>query len=138
MIREVIDIEQYPWRVYAYMGATAKDTPEILDKLESIGINAAQFMRAERHIHRAARDSGMTYSSPYTRASVMVIGHSSSEQETVNTFSHELRHLTDDIAEFYSINPRGEEVAYLTGDIALALAGSLLHVVCDCPICSKK
>ena len=137
MIRDVIDIEPYDWRVYVYLDASSRNAGEILDRLERIGISASQLMRAERHVQRAARDSGMTYSSLPTRQSVMVIGNSTTVEETINTFSHELRHLADDITKAVNIPPRGEEVAYLSGNIAIALAGSLLNIVCDCPICSK-
>lgn len=135
MIRQTINIEQYGWDVYVFMAATATDAPEIIGVLESIGISASQFMRAERHLQRAVRDSGMTYSSGKTRESVMVIAHSTSPEETINTFTHELRHLADDIAEAMNIPHRGEEVAYLTGDVGGAIAGSLLHIACKCPKC---
>ncbi|MBQ9602464.1 MAG: hypothetical protein IJR42_01465 [Paludibacteraceae bacterium] len=135
MIRQTINIEQYGWDAYVYMAATPADAPEIIGVLESIGISAAQFMKAERHLQSAVRDSGMTYSSGRTRESVVVISRSTSPEETINTFSHELRHLADDIAEALNIPHRGEEVAYLTGDIACALAGSLLHIACECPKC---
>jgi hypothetical protein len=135
MIRQTINIEQYGWDVYVFMAATAADAPEIIGVLESIGISAAELMRAERHLQRAVRDSGMTYSSGRTRESVVVISRSTSPEETINTFSHELRHLADDIAKSLNIPHRGEEVAYLTGDIACALSGSLLHIVCECPKC---
>lgn len=137
MIRDVIDIEQYNWRAYVFMDAKAQHADEILNLLEHIGIDGAQLMKAERHLQRAVRNSGMTYSSPSERASVVVIGHATSVEETVNTFSHELRHLVDDIAAACGITVSGEEVAYLTGDIALTLASSLLHIVCECPICSS-
>ncbi len=137
MIREVIDIEQYNWRAYVFMDAKAQHAAEILNLIEHIGIDGAQLMKAERHLQRAVRNSGMTYSSPSERASVVVIGHATSVEETVNTFSHELRHLGDDLAEACGIPHHGEEIAYITGDVACALAGSLLRVVCDCPKCSN-
>lgn len=135
MIRQTINIKQYGWDVYVFMAATAADATEIIGVLDSIGISGEQFMRAERHLQRAVRDSGMTYSSGRTRESVMVISQSTSPEETINTFSHELRHLADDIAEALHIPNRGEEVAYLTGDVACALAGSLLYIACQCPKC---
>lgn len=138
MIRQTIYVERYDWIVRAYIAATSYDAKEILSVLEDVGINAVQFMRAKRHIQHAALNSGVTYSSPEERISVMVVSGSSSVEEAFNTFSHELRHVTDDIAEACGIETRGEEVAYLTGDIALALAGGLLKVVCDCPVCSHK
>lgn len=138
MIRDEIIIERYDWHVYVYMAASKDDAPEILRKLESIGIDGQQYMRAERHLQKAFReDTGMTYSNLDTRTTVMVIGRSTSEAETVNTFSHELRHLGDDLTEACGIPHHGEEIAYITGDVACALAGSLLRVVCDCPKCSN-
>ena len=138
MIRDEIIIERYNWHVYVYMAASKDDAPEILRKLESIGIDGQQYMRAERHLQKAFRDNtGMTYSNLDTRTTVMVIGRSTSEAETVNTFSHELRHLGDDLAEACCIPHHGEEIAYLTGDIACVLAGSLLRIVCDCPKCRE-
>lgn len=138
MIRDEIIIDQYDWHVHVYMVAAENDAQEILTKLDKIGIKASEYMRAERHLQKAFRDNtGMTYSNPDTRTSVMVIGRSSSEAETVNTFSHELRHLADDLAEACAIPLHGEEIAYLTGDVACVLAGSLLRIVCACPNCSS-
>ena len=135
MIRDEIIIERYDWHVYVYMAASKDDAPEIIGVLDSIGISAAEFMRAERHLQRAFRDSGMTYSSGRTRESVVVISQSSSPEQTINTFAHELRHLADDIVKALHVPGSGEEVAYLTGDVACALAGSLLHIACECPKC---
>lgn len=138
MIRDEIIIEGYDWHVYVYMAVFKDDGPEILAKLDEIGIRASEYMRAERHLQRAFRDNtGMTYSNLDTRKTVMVIGRSTSEAETVNTFSHELRHLGDDLAEACGIPHHGEEIAYLTGNIACVLAGSLLRIVCDCSKCSN-
>lgn len=137
MIREQLYIEPYDWTVYAYMDAKSGNAEEILQQLEQIGISAAEFMKAERHLQKAVRNSGMTYSSGTKRESVVVIAHSTSEQETLNTFTHELRHLVDDIATASGIPSRGEEVAYLTGNISLGLAAGLLKTICECPVCSS-
>lgn len=138
MIRDEIIIEQYDWHVYVYMAAANDDAQEILAKLDEIGIRASEYMRAERHLQKAFRnDTGMTYSNLDTRTSVMVIGRSTTVEETVNTFSHELRHLGDDLAEACGIPHHGEEIAYITGDVACSLASSLLRIVCDCPKCSE-
>lgn len=137
MIRQELYVEPYDWTVYAFLGAKPKDAGIILSALDHIGINAAQYMRAERHLQRTFKDGGMNYSSQGNRKSVMVVGVSSSDQETLNTFSHELRHLVDDIATANNIPTIGEEVAYLTGNIALGLSACLLRIVCECPVCSK-
>lgn len=137
MIREKLYIEPYDWTVYAYMDAKSKNAEEILLQVEQIGISAAELMKAERHLQKAVRNSGMTYSSGTKRESVVVIAHSTSEQETLNTFTHELRHLVDDIAIASGVPSSGEEVAYLTGNISLGLAAGLLKTICECPVCSN-
>ena len=138
MIRDEIIIERYDWHVYVYMAASKDDAPEILAKLDEIGIRESEYMRAKRHLKKAFSDNtGMTYSNLDTRTSVMVIGRSTTVEETVNTFSHELRHLGDDLAEACGIPHHGEEIAYLTGDVSCALAASLLSIVCECPKCSN-
>ena len=90
-----------------------------------------QLQRAAKHLQRTLYNGGMTYSSPELQESVLVIGYADSSEEVINTFSHELRHLVDDIAVVYNIASGSEEIAYLTGNIALSLAAVLLQIVCE-------
>ena len=87
--------------------------------------------RVERNMELDQMDTGFTYSNLFLRESVVVIGRSSSGAEFLNSFVHELRHLADDIAYVYGYPLRGEEVAYLTGDIALALSDIVCAMSCD-------
>lgn len=136
MIRQSIYIEEYDWLVYCYFATHSQDAPEILDMIDRIGISEDKYHQAEEHLFRSDYNSGITFSNIGKRASVMVFSHTSSARQMLNTFAHELRHLADDIALASNIPSRGEQVAYLTGDIAMTLAASLLQIVCDCPICS--
>ncbi len=136
MIRQRIYVERYDWLVYCYFDCRADDADVILRILDEIGINDEQYARARSSLHRSVVNSGMTFSNIGKSVSVVVISHTSSPEQTLNTFSHELRHLADDIGLVNGIAVRGEEIAYLTGDIAMALASRLLEHVCECPICS--
>lgn len=137
MIQQDVYIEREDWLVHCFLATNRDDTEPILSLLEDIGITPQQMMRAERHIYRATLNSGMTYSNPIKRKSVFVVAATTSDEEMVNTFSHELRHLVDDIAEANGIPTNGEHIAYLTGDIAMAIAANLLQLACHCPICSR-
>ena len=81
-------------------------------------------------------NTGFTYSNPSMRHSVVVIGKTTSGKEFLNTFVHEVRHLADDIAIANCIDLRGEDVAYLSGDIA----SSLFDIVGQflCPKCGVR
>lgn len=37
-------------------------------------------------------------------------------KQTINSLTHEVRHLVDDIAKTEKLDPYGEDVAYLTGE----------------------
>ena len=137
MIRQKIYIDRYDWIVHCFFAAKPTDATEILAKLVLLGINKEEFYRASEHLHSSDANGGMTYSSRIRRESVVVFGHASSSKEALNTFTHELRHLADDICSSSDIPCSGEPVAYLTGDISMQLAANLLHIVCECPLCKN-
>ncbi len=78
-------------------------------------------------------NKGFTYSNAAQMRSCIFIGYATSGGEFLDTFTHELRHLADDIATFLGIDLRGEEIAYITGDTTRDLA----EIVCrlGCPTC---
>lgn len=85
---------------------------------------------------RDRMDTGFTYTNPYRRHVVMVVGRSSSGAEFINSFVHELRHLADDFARGNDFALDGEPIAYFSGDMAYALADVVCALGCDC--CRKK
>ena len=82
---------------------------------------------------RGGPNGGFTYSNATMMRSCVFIGPTTNGGEFLDSFTHELRHLADDIATFIGIDLRGEEVAYITGDTTRDLA----EVVCrlGCPTC---
>ncbi len=138
MIKQTIHIKAYDWLVYCYFDTSSDNANEILSLINDIGINDEQFHKAEKHLLNTNSNSGLTYTNTDKHTSVVVVSQTTSPAETLNTFTHELRHLVDDIALVANIPNKGEEIAYLTGNIALKLASNLLDVACHCPICSHK
>lgn len=63
----------------------------------------------------------------------MVIGLHSSPAQFLNSVEHEIRHLADDMASYFAMEPKGEEVAYLTGDINQQIINEVRLFICDCP-----
>ena len=139
MIHERLYIEKYDWVADCFFEVRGvDDASHILSLLQAIGTSRSVYQRARRHLMSGKRDTGFTFSSYSIRESVVIIGETSSHEEALNTFSHELRHLADDIMKASDMPLHGEPAAYLTGDIAMALFTSVVKVICGCKECSEK
>ena len=138
MIIRNIYIEQYRWNVHCYFAVTDYYTEEILSVLDSLGCSDPVYDRVAVKMELNELNTGFTYSNKISHETLMVIGLASSNEEYINSISHELRHLCDDIASAVGIPSSGEEIAYLTGDIASQVADVIEVLVCDCFSCLEK
>ena len=137
MICKQLHIDRYDWHVFCFLAVDRYYTDWICDLLQQIGISDDVLQDAYRHLQRADIDTGFTFSNKAERVSVMVVGLTSNKAEFLNSFTHELRHLCDDIAIASGIALSGERVAYLTGDVAMALAQTIEPFMCSCEHCQK-
>lgn len=87
--------------------------------------------QAEDLMRSCNYNCGFTYSNPYRKRAVMLIGPTTSGDEFLNTISHEIRHLADGIANSLGIELDAEPPAYLTGDTTKALAEVICKLGCD-------
>lgn len=138
MICRDIYIEQYDWEVHCYFAVNKYYTERILSVLSELGCSDSIFYQVEKKLARNEKNAGFTYSNPDKQESLLVVGLATSNEEYVNSISHELRHLCDDIASVYDIPSKGEEVACLTGDIAGKLADIIQVLVCNCLDCLEQ
>ena len=81
-------------------------------------------------------NEGFCYSEPSLRRTVLGIGAASSGPEVMNTIVHEIFHICQHISEEDGIDPYGEKIAYLAGDISREVS----DIVCElsCPHCGGK
>ena len=60
-------------------------------------------------------DSGVTFSNPDYRTSIVCINKATSRKELINTISHEADHVQDIICKYYDVSLDSEQAAYLIG-----------------------
>lgn len=60
-------------------------------------------------------DSGVTFSNPDYRTSIVCINKATSREELINTISHEADHIQDTICNYYDVPLDSEQAAYLIG-----------------------
>lgn len=131
MIRAKIYLPKYDWVIYAYIAVHEYYTYEILDKMRSIGADRHVLARAHRNLTAGELNNGLTFSNAEIGATVWVVALTSSAEEFFNTIVHEIRHLQQHIADAYGIEPDGEEVCYMCGEIALRLFPYCRGLLCE-------
>lgn len=119
------------WTAIFLFSFDGYDKEEVLQQLfdceppKSISDKVAKNLDANR------LNEGFTFSNAELRKSVIYIGPTSSGQEFLSSFVHELAHLTCDICITDKIPLWGEKIAYLTGEIARRLSDVVCHYSCD-------
>lgn len=136
MIRQTLYVPKYKWRVKAYYALTCYWTGEIMEELYRLGASKEVLKSAYNNMSACSMDTGLCYSNPLMRDSVLVIAKTSTAAEFFNSFEHEFQHLKGHIASEIGLDPNGEEVAYMSGELARDIFPKIQHLLCDC--CRRK
>lgn len=133
MISRIIHINN--WDVNVFVCISHYDEKVLEDALYEVDAPISIIVRMRQISRDDEYNTGFTYSNPDLRKSVVVIGKAISGKEFLNTFIHETRHLVDDIANADGMSLRGEDVAYLSGEISSKLYD--LVGMFACPKCKR-
>lgn len=125
MIRRTLRIGR--WLVYFFFVTDDYERDTILSFLYTFDAQDWMIQRADDIMTENKLNRGFTFSSPELRRAVVVIGPSSSGAEFLDSFTHEVRHLANAIAESIGYELDAEEPSYMTGDTVRELA----EVVCE-------
>lgn len=117
MIIQNFILPRYRWRVCVYYAVTAYWTDDIIRDLVRIGCHGTELRRAYDNLLRGDLNTGITYSNTAAGETVMVISLTSTPAQFLNSWLHEMRHLSRHIERACGISPYGEKAAYLAGDI---------------------
>lgn len=131
MIVQDIYIENYDWCVKIYYAVSTYWVEQILEDLRSIGCHGRELEKAERNLSAGNLNTGLTYSDFNGHNSVMVISLTSTPDEFLNSWLHEMRHLSRHIEQTFGISPYGEEAAYLAGDIGQRMFPIAKKFICE-------
>lgn len=133
MLRQKIHLSEWDWTIHAYYSVAGHYyTDEIMDRLVSLGCRGRNLQRAYTNLSSGTVDTGLTYSNLLKRETVMVVGYASSGEELFNSLLHEMRHVEEHITKASHIEPYGEPVAYLTGELGRQMYSCIGHYLCDC------
>lgn len=129
MIVQDFYLNKWDWQVRVYYFVDDYYYDYIVEDLENLGASDAEQM-----VHKLASsgfNSGITFSSPTDRSSVMVIGKTTSACEFQSTLDHEKGHLATHIAMFDNIDFISEEFQYLAGEIGKQMYPVAKYFLCE-------
>lgn len=133
MVRQIIYVHRYNWTVIVYYDTDWRDAPFILEELDEVGADEKTYITARRNVESGLPDTGLTYSNIDERTSVMVLSHASSKAEFTNTWFHEVLHCAVHIARANNLDPDGEAIAYVGGELARSMQPIAARLMC--PTC---
>lgn len=131
MIVQDIYLPKYEWHVRVYYAVTTYWAERIIADMEDIGCSGERLYRAYRSLLKGDLNTGLTYSDFAGHNSVMVISLTSTPAQFLNSWLHEMRHLSRHIEQACGISPYGEEAAYLAGDIGQRMFPVAKKFICE-------
>lgn len=136
MVRQDFHIDSADWDVTVFYPVSSLNVTRIICELRKAGCSNRNLQRAYSNLFAHKENTGMTFSNTSERKSIIVLGFASSADEYANSICHERRHLVTHIAQDLGLDPYGEEVCYLDGEVAGKMFRITKQLVC--PTCLSK
>ena len=131
MVCKELYVERYDWIVHTFFDVDESCAEEIMDVLFNINCSAETARVAFDKITSGKKNVGLCFTNYKMRESVLVVSKSTSSAEFINSLHHELVHLPSHIAHECNLDPQGEEIAYLSGDIIMRIYPHVAYLLCD-------
>lgn len=128
MISQGFTIGDDDWAFEVYYDVWPRNLPLIFDVLMQSGSRFSDADKACDALY--VYDSGYTFTNFRRHLTIIVVSRATSAEQMYDSISHERRHATDHIGEYYDLLPNGEEVAYLQGEIARKMFPAAAMVIC--------
>ena len=136
MIRVEVYIPKWNYLVHCFFEVSIEYMDDIMALLLGMNIEPDNARRIHSILSRNELNTGFCYTNEIIREAVIVISKTSSAEEFVNSFSHEVYHLASFIGKQFNLDPVGEDNAYLVGEITNDVFPYIKHLMCDC--CRRK
>lgn len=137
MIRQMFYIGDRDWSIGVYYDIkTNNDFDDIVEALIESGQKPAYAQRVVNELMHP--NTGYTYTNYGKRFTLICISEATSHEELYNTISHEVRHAADHIGAYYGLYARGEESAYLQGEISRNMYEAVALLICPKCNCAKN
>ena len=132
MITQEFIVDRVYWKVYVYYDVTSEDAIEIITKLHNLKLPKSYITSAYTTLISNKLNQGLTETNSKLKTSVIVFTKTTNASQFINSFVHEIGHLSNHIARTYNLDLNGEEIQYIAGDIAQQMFKRCHTLMCDC------
>lgn len=134
MIIQEFYLGHHDWHFFVYYDIRSEeDLSEAYDRLIASGMTIRKAREAIKVL--ACYNSGYTHTDFARHETTMFISKTTSPEQMYDSIQHETRHAADHVGEYYGLKPRGEDSAYLQGEIARKMFPAAAIVIC--PKCNS-
>ena len=129
MIQQGFSVGDRDWYVMcAYDIRTKRDLAEVRRTLlaAGCGVNAAD----EAISVLSDYDKGYTFTNFRQHLTIVCISKASSAEQFYDSLVHEQKHVTEHLSEYYGLDPKDEEAAYLQGEIGRLMFPAAAMLMC--------
>ena len=132
MIKQKFRLDRFDWEITVFYAVHGYYVEDIMDDLKRIGIRGKKLAKAEENLTSGEINSGLTYVN--NGEAICVIGIASSAAQYMDSIVHEVMHLAKFIGKAEGLDPYGEEVCYMGGEIGRKMwpKSKLLTSECGC------
>lgn len=131
ILAQEFTLTKWDWRVRVFYVVDLIPIDFIIEELYGIGCSEKDVQSAIYVLDSGDDNRGITFSNDRKRESIIVIGETTCPAQFSNSFDHEKLHLTMHIARVDNIDPFGEELAYLAGEIGLQTFPIAKRFLCE-------
>lgn len=131
ILAQEFTLTKWDWRVRVFYVVDLIPIDFIIEELYDIGCTERDVDDAVKVLDNGKDNRGITFSNDEERESIIVIGETSCPAQFSNSFDHEKLHLIMHIARVDNIDPFGEELAYLAGEIGLQTFPIAKRFLCE-------
>ena len=113
-----------------------KDLNEVYESLLSVGL--PDYKAQEVCMTLSKPNSGYTLTDYLGKFSLVFIGRTFDASQMYDSIDHEKKHLVEHISNYYGVDPKSEESAYLSGELGRLIWPAAARVLCPKCNCHKN
>ena len=130
MTKQHFKYYKYNWNIIVYYNTSSVDKHDIAKILHSIKTPYTKIVSALSTLYKL--NQGFTCTSFNLKTSIVSISRASSPKQFMNSIAHEAKHVVEDICAYYNITLKGEESAYMIGEITMIMYNKFKEYICEC------
>lgn len=117
------------WWVMASLGIDGtEDLREVYESLLSVG--CPDYKAREVCMTLSQPNKGYTLTDYNGKYSLMFVSRATDASQMYDSIDHEKKHIVEHVSNYYGVDPKSEEAAYLAGELGRLIFPAATYMIC--------